>query len=210
MKTISEPGLFYLGIQAILGLSVLCLSIFILMDFLFFAQRQNVVREKRSIVDTGTMALFLLLFYLILLRGWGVIAIPITWLKNCLMILGALMVVCGCILNIYGRWSLGKNWANQIKIYGDHTLVRTGMYQVIRHPLYATIILMFLGAGLVYRNSAALLAVIVIFVPFMYYRARQEETLLEQRFPQYEEYRRETGMFFPKIIKTRRGNQWLN
>ncbi|MGK0469242.1 MAG: protein-S-isoprenylcysteine O-methyltransferase Ste14, partial [Clostridium sp.] len=39
-----------------------------------------------------------------------------------------------------------------------------------------------------------------IFIPFMYYRAKQEETLLIQTFSEYNDYIKRTGMFFPKIF----------
>ena len=105
------------------------------------------------------------------------------------------------VMNIMGRFNLGSNWANHIKIYDEHTLVQRGMYKIVRHPLYASIILMFYGACLVYRNILCFLAVTLIFIPFMYYRAKQEETLLIQTFSEYKDYKERTGMFFPKITK---------
>ena len=44
-----------------------------------------------------------------------------------------------------------------------------------------------------------LLAALGVFLPAMAYRARQEETALAAEFPAYAEYRRRTGMFFPKL-----------
>jgi serine/threonine-protein kinase len=49
------------------------------------------------------------------------------------------------------------------------------------------------------ENIYCFLAVTVIFVPFMYYRAKQEETMLMQRFSEYTEYKKKTGMLFPKV-----------
>jgi len=39
--------------------------------------------------------------------------------------------------------------------------------------------------------------VLVIFLPAMIYRARQEEAILSATFPNYAQYRRRTGMFLP-------------
>ena len=55
------------------------------------------------------------------------------------------------------------------------------------------------GASLVFENPLALLAAFGVFLPAMAYRARQEETALAAEFPAYAEYRRRTGMFFPKL-----------
>ena len=104
-------------------------------------------------------------------------------------------------MNILGRLSLGRNWANHIKIYSDHVLVSGGVYNIVRHPLYASLIWMFLGASLVYFNYLAFLAIAFVFSPFMYYRAKQEEELLLKEFEEYNAYQQKVGMFFPKILR---------
>jgi protein-S-isoprenylcysteine O-methyltransferase Ste14 len=109
-----------------------------------------------------------------------------------------LIIIVGCIINILGRFRLGGNWANQVKIYKDQTLVTKAVYGIVRHPLYASLIWMFYGASLVYLNYAAFLANSLLFIPFMYYRAKQEETLLAKEFKGYNKYRENVGMFFPK------------
>jgi protein-S-isoprenylcysteine O-methyltransferase Ste14 len=194
---------FNLIIQAIISFSVMALFISIFIDFMLFSRTHNVQKERKSIVETGTMTFFFVVYYFILVSNVGRVDIPSLPLKRFMMILGTAMIVTGCAVNIKGRFNLGKNWANHIKIYKEHTLVQTGMYKIVRHPLYASIILMFYGGCLVYRDILAFAAVSIVFVPFMYYRARQEETLLLQRFPEYEEYKKKTGMLFP-MIRTRK------
>lgn len=188
-------------IQLIICSSVLGLFVSILIDFTLYTRDKHVKKEKKSIVETGTMTLFFLAFYLILITRKGVLPIYSDNLKRTIIIIGTLAIVSGCIINITGRFNLGSNWANHIKIYDEHTLVQRGMYKVVRHPLYASIMLMFYGGCLVYRNTLGFLAVTFIFIPFMYYRAKQEETLLIQTFAEYNGYKKRTGMFFPKIIK---------
>jgi len=173
------------------------LSVFI--DFMLFSQSNNVRKERKSIVETGTMTAFFIAYYLILVSKIGTIGMESDLAQQLMMILGTVMIVLGCAANIKGRFNLGKNWANHIKIYKEHTLVQTGMYRIVRHPLYSSIILMFYGGCLVYRNIAAFAAVSLIFVPFIYYRAKQEEAMLLQSFPMYEEYKKRTGMLFPML-----------
>ena len=91
------------------------------------------------------------------------------------------------------------NWANQVTIYKNQQLIKTGVYKYVRHPLYASLIWMFYGACLVYPNYLALIANTILFVPFMFYRAKQEEKLLMERFEEYGEYKKTTGMLFPKL-----------
>lgn len=201
MRDFLSQGLFFIIIQSVVCLSVFLLFLAVLIDFTLYSTKEKVQKEKKSIVETGTMTLFFLSFYLILQSGAGVVPIPSELLKYFVIILGTVMIVAGCTANIFARFNLGKNWANQIKIYEEHTLVETGLYSIVRHPLYSSIILMFYGAGLVYRNIFSLIAVSVIFVPFMVYRASQEEHLLGQKFPRYEQYQQRVGMLFPKCLK---------
>ena len=145
------------------------------------------------------MLLFFFGFYAIIRTGTGRIALEFSPLKVALMVAGALLVIAGGAVNVKGRVDLGKNWGNQIRIYGDHTFVTGGTYRLVRHPLYASLVWMFLGASLIYQNYLALLAALFIFIPFMRYRATQEEELLAKEFSAYAEYQKEVGMFFPKL-----------
>lgn len=201
MNAFLEQDWFYIAIESIISLCVFLLFVSIIIDFSLYSRDEDVQAEKKSIVETGSMTMFFILFYLLLLSGNWVWQISSGHTKEILIVLGTAMIVAGCFMNLSGRFHLGKNWANQIKIYEKHRLIQTGLYRWVRHPLYASLILMFYGACLVFRNIAAFLAVTLIFVPFMYYRALQEEGLLIQRFSQYKEYRRKTGMFFPRIVK---------
>ena len=201
MTAFLEQAWFYIAIESIICLCVFLLFVSVIIDFSLYSRDEDVKSEKKSIVETGSMTLFFLLFYLILLSGKWVWQISPGHTQELLIVLGTMMIVAGCFINIIARFHLGKNWANQIKIYEDHNLIQTGMYRWVRHPLYASLILMFYGACLIFRNIAAVLAVTLVFVPFMYYRALQEERLLILRFPQYEAYRRKTGMLFPRILK---------
>lgn len=203
MNTFLSQGLFVVIIQAILSLCVFSIFLAIFIDFALYSRKEQVHKEKKSVVETGTMTLFFLVFCGIVKSQVGFISIPDKMTNGGLIILGTLMIALGTCMNIVGRLNLGRNWANQIKIYDEHTLVQTGMYQWVRHPLYASIIYMFYGACLVYRNLFAFLAVSLVFIPFMYYRAKQEENLLGQGFPEYCHYQQKTGMFFPKWLPSK-------
>jgi protein-S-isoprenylcysteine O-methyltransferase Ste14 len=162
------------------------------------SRRLRAKKEKKSIVETGTMTLFFLGFYALIRFRIGAIEAIDGWMML-LVPLGLAMLVTGTIANIKGRLDLGSNWANQVKIYEKQTLTRRGMYGIVRHPLYASLILMFYGASIAYPNYLAFLANTFIFIPFMAYRARQEEELLSKRFTEYAQYKKEVGMLFPKL-----------
>ena len=192
---------FYAGISLLVALSVFAVLTAVLIDFIEIHKKSQTKKEKKSIVATGTMLLFFMLFYAVIRLRLGQVPVNPPSLRMCFVLAGLALVITGAITNILGRLALGRNWANHIKIYSDHALVSGGAYKIVRHPLYASLIWMFLGASLVYLNYLAFLANAIIFVPFMYYRAKQEEDLLSKEFEEYKDYQKNVGMFFPKIFR---------
>lgn len=172
----------------------------IAIDFYKFSDTAKAVKEKRSIVATGSMTAFFLIYYAVIMKQLWVIRAPAD-VSAVLAVLGTIMVFIGAVLNVYGRLSLSDKWANHIKIYKHHEVVRSGLYRWVRHPLYATIMLMLFGGSLASRNGLSFLLVVFVFIPFMFYRAKQEEVLLEAKFTEYSAYKAQTGMFFPKLIR---------
>ena len=77
-------------------------------------------------------------------------------------------------------------------------LIRSGIYRWIRHPVYASHFVMYLCYTLFYFHVVTVF-LYVVFVAGQTVRARIEERKLAAAFPEYEEYRRTTGMFFPKL-----------
>jgi len=166
--------------------------------------REGVKNERRSLVATGTMTLFFVGYYLLIRFRIGELPVYAFGPRLTMAVAGLAVIVFGCVVNIAGRLQLGRNWANQATIYDGQSLVTTGVYGWVRHPLYASIIWMFYGASLVYANAAAFLANTLVFVPFMTYRARLEEAMLAREFKDYDDYCRRVGRFFWKKPAPRR------
>ncbi len=80
---------------------------------------------------------------------------------------------------------------------------RTGVFGIVRHPLYLGTLLFYLSLITLTLSLIAKTLWIVIIV-FYYYIARHEEKLLVHRFGSaYEDYLREVPMFIPRITKRR-------
>jgi len=169
----------------------------VLVSFLAAPRGREVRAQRRGPVATGSMLLFLLAFYLLVHYRVGALAMGSPWLKAALTVVGLLLVVLGCVVNLLGRAALGRNWSDQAAVYSTQTLITGGVYTLARHPLYASLIWMFCGVSLVFANWAALLATVLVFTPAMYYRARVEEAMLRAQFPEYGAYTARTGMFGP-------------
>jgi protein-S-isoprenylcysteine O-methyltransferase Ste14 len=188
-------------ISTTLSLCTLAIFLSVAISFLEHSKKDEVKKEKKSIVETGTMTGFFVMYYLIIRFHLGTITMSSQRDQVYLIAIGIVVIVVGTLVNVIGRYQLGKNWANQIKIYKDHQLMTSGMFKIVRHPLYASLIWIFFGASFIYQNWLAFLLNSFIFLPFMYYRAKQEESLLKKEFPDYGTYTKRVGMFFPKIPK---------
>jgi protein-S-isoprenylcysteine O-methyltransferase Ste14 len=182
---------------------ILCTTIIIFAIFIDFVRYHKPKENKKKVnswVETGTMFFYFLIYYLLMNWEPGTIKLESKAGASLLLLSGILLVITGCYVNVMGRLFLKHNWANQVTIYHDHTLITDNVYKLVRHPLYASLIWMLTGGCLIYVNYISFLSVMFIFIPMMYYRARQEEKLLTLEFAEYSNYKRQTGMFFPKII----------
>ena len=180
----------------VITLSAVIIFSAVFINFISCSRRQAVKRERKSLVATASMTLFFVLLYELIHMRVGVLHVTDMRIRLVMAAVGLASVAAGCVVNIMGRLYLGKNWANQATIYGDQRLVTSGIYSIVRHPLYASLIWMFYGASITYGNVASFLAISFIFVPFMYHRASIEEELLKKEFKDYDEYKKRVGMFF--------------
>ena len=69
------------------------------------------------------------------------------------------------------------------------TVVSTGMYGVVRHPMYFGALFLLVGIPLALGSWWSLL-VVPLFLPILYFRIANEERLLAQDLPGYAEYMR--------------------
>ena len=196
---IREQGLFFLVANLVVMVCTGIIILSILMDFVKYHRPRQSKKKINSLVDTGSMFFYFFVYCFLLQTEWGRKVPESAILTKLVQLAGVLLVVAGCYVNVAGRMALRHNWANQVTIYRDQTLVTGSAFRIVRHPLYASLIWMFTGGCLIYTDYIALLSVVFIFIPMMYYRAKQEEKLLGNEFTGYSEYLKRTGMFFPKI-----------
>ena len=79
-------------------------------------------------------------------------------------------------------------------------VISSGVFRLVRHPIYTGALLFYLGAILSTLSLASAAFWIVILV-FYYRIARYEENILIQEFGQdYLNYKKKTGMLFPKVF----------
>lgn len=75
-------------------------------------------------------------------------------------------------------------------------LLDGGAYRLVRHPIYAGIVAMAAGYGLV-TASPLVLGLALVLLGFFGLKSAREETWLSARFPEYGAYRRRTRRLVP-------------
>lgn len=78
------------------------------------------------------------------------------------------------------------------------SLVETGAFGLVRHPIYGALIIGSVGWALLRGSPAALVATAVLFV-VLDLKRRREELMLMERYPGYAAYRTRTRRFIPWI-----------
>jgi protein-S-isoprenylcysteine O-methyltransferase Ste14 len=117
--------------------------------------------------------------------------------KSALLVL---LVIQTLFLKVFPRIQLGKNWANleDYQVLPDQSLVHTGIYRFIRHPIYTGDIMLLLGLQLA-LNSWLVLGVLGLILVVVR-QVLAEEQILSKSFANYSEYRKETKMFIPFLV----------
>jgi protein-S-isoprenylcysteine O-methyltransferase Ste14 len=83
----------------------------------------------------------------------------------------------------------------------EQGVIRKGVFRFVRHPIYLSEIVLYLGLLMIYISLAAA-CIVVIAAFFLHYISRYEEKLLLARFPdEYRQYMREVPMWFPRLFK---------
>ena len=76
-----------------------------------------------------------------------------------------------------------------IKVEEGQTVVDTGLYGIVRHPMYMATLLLFLAIPLVLGSWYALIA-FAFYPAIIIVRLKDEEDLLSRELPGYEEYKK--------------------
>jgi protein-S-isoprenylcysteine O-methyltransferase Ste14 len=94
---------------------------------------------------------------------------------------------------------LGQNWSPTLQIREGHRLVTNGIYQSIRHPMYASQWLWVIAQALLLQNWIAGLGGVISFLPMYLLRVGPEEQMMVDEFgEEYRNYMGRTGRVLPK------------
>jgi protein-S-isoprenylcysteine O-methyltransferase Ste14 len=109
--------------------------------------------------------------------------------------LAAGFMLAGTLLAAWSALALGRSFS---LLPQARTLVTSGPYRYVRHPMYLGGLLITVGEVWL-RFSPLTLALNLVFVAAQVVRLRWEEALLTRTFPEYAAYRRRTSALIPGI-----------
>lgn len=125
----------------------------------------------------------------VLMAGWLVLTplghsiarAPLLWMPA-----GALLAL-GAVTGVAGTFALGGNRTPFPKPREDAQLVRSGVYALVRHPLYSSLIALSLGWACLWGSGLGA-ALALVQAGFLDAKARREERWLRVQFPAYADY----------------------
>lgn len=118
---------------------------------------------------------------------------PASAIVALVLVFGGLLVAC------WARAHLGRNWSGEVMVKVEHTLITSGPYRWVRHPIYAGMTVALVGTALASGALSGFLGLAFILFGFLV-RVRQEEALMQQTFPgDYLAYSRHTARLIPGL-----------
>ena len=195
---------------------VLYFFIHILLDYLMISQQDSTTssrikgenppewENKITMISTLIPTAYLwIIFLLVPVSGIMNQKVFYEWIFNIepintsLQILGIILIMIATIVACLGRISRSTRAIS----WGIPSILESkGMYRYLRHPLYASYCYYFIGFVLTFQSVLLLPLLIGI---YGYYRTSvYEEMILVNHFgEEYIKYQKNTGRFFPRLIK---------
>lgn len=127
--------------------------------------------------------------------AWSKVGLPegVRWLGVGIGVVG--------VFGIYWLFSsIGSGITPTSATRKEHTLVTTGIYRYIRHPLYTFGASMFVSFGMMADNWFIALLGILTFIAMAIRTPKEEANLVEKFGDEYRAYMQRTGRFLPKLF----------
>lgn len=193
------------NIFRILAASILFIAVGISSYFRRKADKENGEKISRRVDGTAMMTvikiggLILWLSPLVYLlnpawMAWSKIGLPewVRWL--------GVGIGIACTSLIYWLFSsIGSGITPTSATRTKHTLVTSGPYRWVRHPLYTVGSSMFISFGVTADNWFIIALGVLAFIAMAIRTPKEETNLIEKFGDEYREYMKHTGRFFPKL-----------
>jgi protein-S-isoprenylcysteine O-methyltransferase Ste14 len=112
--------------------------------------------------------------------------------------MAALLALAAFVLMGKGLVDLGQNLTPLPYPKDNGQMVQTGVYNLVRHPLYSGLIFAALSWAVFQLSLSHLMAAIILFI-FLDIKARREETWLIEKYPDYAQYQERVKKLIPGL-----------
>lgn len=109
---------------------------------------------------------------------------------------GSILFVLGMLIVLVAIVQLNRNLSVFPTPKANSTLIVTGLYKYIRHPIYTGILTAGLGFSFYSDSGLRLIVTLLLFILF-YFKSKYEEEKLKEIFPEYPDYIKKSGRFIP-------------
>jgi protein-S-isoprenylcysteine O-methyltransferase Ste14 len=159
-------------------------------------------RGQGTLHDRGTQLIIWVVIVLsFFAAGW--VAFPGADMRldhHALRLAALVLIVAGLAVRIAAIVALGRSFSANVAIRSTQTVLRKGLYRVVRHPSYLGMEIIFLAAGIHTHNWASLATAFVLPTIAVLYRIHVEEAALLGAFgDEYAEYMRVTKRLIPGV-----------
>ncbi len=113
--------------------------------------------------------------------GWFVLPVWVSFVAACLFLAGYVLYAEVLRENVY--------LSRTVEVQENQKVIDTGLYGVVRHPMYMSTLVMFLSMPLV-LGSLFSLAIMLGYIPIIALRIKNEEKVLEEGLEGYTEYKK--------------------
>jgi protein-S-isoprenylcysteine O-methyltransferase Ste14 len=114
---------------------------------------------------------------------------------------GVVIAIIGFVLLQWSQVTLANSWSDTPRMMKEQTLITSGPYRTIRHPIYTAFILILGSTLFISSNWLIGLCWAGMTVLEVVSRIGFEESLMVEFFgEQYREYMKKTGRLLPKLI----------
>ena len=103
------------------------------------------------------------------------------------------VVILGAVLFLlsYGLYAevLRENTylSRTVEVQDNQQVIDTGLYGIVRHPMYAATLILFLSMGLI-LGSPVSVGILLLYIPILVCRIKNEEAVLEKGLAGYADY----------------------
>jgi protein-S-isoprenylcysteine O-methyltransferase Ste14 len=172
--------------------------------WLCFALRSKKTQRRESVRSILSYAVFswigaYLIFYRNSLGRWGQCnVLPLGKWISCTSVV---LVALGFAITFWARVILGDNWSGTVTVKVDHTLIRSGPYRWVRHPIYSGLLLSIFGAMIALDQWRGFVALPLLWIAFTIKRLKEERFMRQTFGDQYAEYSKTTGAIVPLLLR---------